>query len=59
MKKEELVLISDSTKDKTKDVRDLPNLPLVVFHYGCSYRQVLENWLKAENIVFRLWIFHL
>ena len=48
-KKETLVLLTDSTKNQ--DIRQLLSLPLVVFPYGCSYRQILEDWLKDENII--------
>lgn len=51
VKKEKLVLMMDLTKKDVKDVRELLTLPLVVFPYGCSYRQVLEDWLKDENII--------
>lgn len=50
VKEETLVLITDSSM-KDANVQELLQQPLIVFPYGCSYRQILENWLAGENIV--------
>lgn len=51
VKRELLALLTAEMKKEVKNIRQLLNLPLVVFPYGCSYRQILEDWLKDENIV--------
>ena len=51
VKKESLALLTDSTRNDVKDIRQLLSFPLVVFPYGCSYRQMLEDWLNDENII--------
>lgn len=50
VRNETLVLAANSSL-KIDNVREVLSQPLVVFPYGCSYRQVLEQWLCDENIV--------
>ena len=50
VRKETLVLLTDLSL-KSMETRELLRQPLIVFPYGCSYRQILENWLIDENII--------
>ena len=50
VKRETLVLLSNSSL-KEAGIHQLLTQPLIVFPYGCSYRQILESWLASENIV--------
>lgn len=50
VRKETLVLLTDLSL-KSMETRELLRQPLIVFPYGCYYRQILENWLIDENII--------
>ncbi|MDQ0202338.1 LysR family transcriptional regulator [Pectinatus haikarae] len=47
---EELSLITNNTL-KNISTKQLLQQPLLVFPQGCSYRQILENWLEDEQLV--------
>lgn len=51
VKQEELVLLTDNTEKVGQNTRELLSRPLLVFPYGCSYRQVLETWLADEGLI--------
>ena len=51
VRREELVLLADATTQKDADIALLLSRPLLVFPYGCSYRQRLETWLSDNGIV--------
>lgn len=48
--KEELVLISSIHQEPIRTPSDLQDLTLLVFHTGCYYRSLLEQWLRLEGI---------
>ena len=48
---EELVLVSSPTVASPAQLADIAELRTVVFQYGCSYRQRLENYLASIGVV--------
>lgn len=46
--REELILVTKHPKFSTQDIS---RTPLLLFNKGCSYRERLESWLKAEGII--------
>lgn len=50
VKKEELVLITDSLHPVMSSIENLQNRTLLVFPNGCTYRNILEQWLNHEGI---------
>lgn len=48
---EELVLVSSPALTSSAQLADIAELRTVVFHYGCSYRQRLENYLASIGVV--------
>ena len=48
---EELVLVSSPAVVSPAQLADIVELRTVVFHYGCSYRQRLENYLARIGVV--------
>lgn len=45
---EELII---ATKKRSFVIEDAAKIPLLLFNKGCSYRERLEDWLKAEGII--------
>lgn len=50
VQREELALLTDTTVSSVGDFQDILQRPLLVFPYGCSYRQRFEEWLANEGI---------
>jgi DNA-binding transcriptional LysR family regulator len=48
---EELVLVTSPAIRSQKELTGIPDLKMIVFHGGCSYRQRLENLLASMGIV--------
>ncbi|MEN1986733.1 LysR family transcriptional regulator [Paenibacillus hubeiensis] len=45
---EELIIVA---KSDSFVIEDAATIPLLLFNKGCSYRERLEGWLKAEGII--------
>lgn len=50
VRKERLALFSTAAYGKDTPYQALLSQPLLVLPHGCSYRQILESWLSAEQI---------
>ena len=49
--REELVIVTARTVHRLDDILGRPEVKIIVFRAGCSYRQRLENLLTARGVV--------
>lgn len=48
---EELVLITDTVHPPISSIKDIQTRTLLVFHKGCAYRGMFEQWLHQEKMI--------
>ncbi|WP_195604135.1 LysR family transcriptional regulator [Clostridium tyrobutyricum] len=48
--KETLVIVTDAANSHIFSIKDIQNQTLIVFPTGCSYRRILEQWLKDNGL---------
>ena len=48
---EELVLITDTAHPPISSIKDIQASTLLVFHPGCAYREMFEQWLHQEKMI--------